>query len=346
MSRIETSAPQARQPGARSRRHRGLAREVVLCAMLYGCAQNPPPAPQTAEAPVAQDACATYAKKLCGELGERSEACTASLSVLALLPARACAAALSDFTSTAARIADLRKACKSVADHVCAAVGQDSQSCQAITQNLPDIPPGHCLALARDEERLIAALREREAATAQVSDANWQALLEGQPPSFGPPDAKVVIVEFTDFECPFCAQAAETVNRLKKEYASKVRFVLRQFPLPFHRSAKPAARAALAAHDQGKFWQYHDLLFANQHSLDTDAFAQHAAKVGLAKQAFESAVAGASTAQRVEHDIELGTRVHVQGTPTMFVNKRRVENPIDYDSVQKQVDEALAAPSN
>lgn len=314
---------------------------TAVVMVLAGCAHDAPAAaPVTA--PVAVDSCANYMKKLCGELGERTEACSSSVAVLAFLPARACAVGLDEFSATAQRIAELRKMCRTVADHVCSTFGKDSESCQSIEQNLPQIPPGHCLALARDEERLMAALKEREEATAQVSDEQWQDLLKGTPPSFGAADASVVVVEFTDFQCPYCAQAAQTVQRLKQDYASKVRIVLRQFPLPFHHDARPAARAALAAHDLGKFWQYHDLLFANQGTLGADALAEYAVKAGLTKANFQRAAAGSSTEERVEQDLQLGNQVHVQGTPTMFVNKVRVANPIDYDAVKQQVETALA----
>jgi protein-disulfide isomerase len=315
---------------------------IAIATVLLGCGAGPqqPPAKVTpAAAPT--EACAEYSKRLCGELGVRSEACASSVAVVALLPQRACAAALDEFAATTGRIADLRKACQSVADHVCAEVGKDSESCRAIVQNLPEIPPGHCLSLARDEPRLIAALREREAANASVSDEHWQELLEGTPPGFGAADARVVVVEFTDFQCPFCAQAAETVRRLKQDYASRIRVVLRQFPLPFHPDARTAARAALAAHDQGKFWPYHDLLFANQSTLGSEALLGYAQKAGLAKDKFQSAAQSESTDRRVEHDIVLGTTVHVQGTPTMFINKKRVADPMDYEKIASVIDTEL-----
>jgi protein-disulfide isomerase len=149
-------------------------------------------------------------------------------------------------------------------------------------------------------------------------------------------------VEFTDFQCPFCAQAAETMRRLKQDYSGKIRVVLRQFPLPFHPDARPAARAALAAHDQGRFWQYHDLLFANQSTLGSEALIGYAKQVGLSQDKFKAAVQSESTEQRVEHDIQLGRSVQVQGTPTMFINKKRIADSIDYQKIAGAIDAALA----
>jgi protein-disulfide isomerase len=321
-----------------------LAASALLWAGWSGCGggEATPAAKTAVDASASEQACPDYAKKLCEALGAQSESCASSVAVVALLPSRACAAGLEEFATTATRIVDLRKACQSVAEHVCAEVGQDSDSCRAITQNLPEIPPGHCMSLARDEEKLIAALREREAATASVSDERWQELVAGMPPGFGAPEASVVLVEFTDFQCPFCAQAAETMRRLKQDYAGKIRVVLRQFPLPFHPDARPAARAALAAHDQGRFWQYHDLLFANQSTLGSEALIGYAKQAGLSPDKFKAAAQGESTEERVEHDIELGRSVHVQGTPTMFLNKKRVADPIDYQKIAGAIDAALA----
>ena len=233
--------------------------------------------------------------------------------------------------------------CEAVAEHVCSALGEDSASCTAIRQNLPEIPPGHCLALLHDQDQLVAALREREALAGPLSDERWQALIAGQPPGFGAADARVVVVEFTDFECPYCAQAAQTVHRLKQEYGSRIRLVVRQFPLSIHPDARAAAQAALAAHDQGKFWEYHDLLFGHQQALGADALVGYARQLGMNVDAFRAASSGSSTAQRVADDMKLGESVEVQGTPTMFIDKKRVDDPLDYDKVSHAIDKALGA---
>jgi protein-disulfide isomerase len=265
------------------------------------------------------------------------------VGVVAVMPARACSAGLAEFATTEGRIAELRKACVAVAERVCTELGQDNAACKAIKNDLPDIPPGHCAALLRDQDQLIAALRQREAMAGPIDDARWGALSAGKPPGFGAADARVVVVQFSDFQCPFCAEAAETARRLKADYATRIRFVFRQFPLAFHPDARGAARASLAAHDQGKFWEYHDLLFAHQDKLGREGLIEHARRAGLDVAAFSSALDGGSTAERVDEDLKLGQTVHVQGTPTMFINKDRVADPLDYDAVSRAVDEALAA---
>jgi protein-disulfide isomerase len=317
---------------------------LAILAAACGGSQSEPAAqaPKTA-ADTSAEPCAQYMNRLCGELGARSEACRSTIGVVALMSPRACAAGLDDFDTTKQRIADLRKACEAVAENVCNSLGNDSESCKAIRQNLPEIPPGHCAALMHDQEQLIAALRAREDLNQPVSDASWQALLAGQPPGFGTADARVQVVEFTDFQCPFCAQAAETIRRLKHDYGDRVRLVIRQFPLSIHPDARGAAQAALAAHDQGKFWEFHDQLFSHQDALGPEALAGYAQKAGLNVDAFRTAASGDSAVQRVADDMRLGESVNLQGTPTLFVAKKRVDNPIDYDSVAQAIDEALDA---
>jgi protein-disulfide isomerase len=288
------------------------------------------------------DACSHYAQRLCTELGTRSDSCRAVLAVLPLMSARACQAGIDDFDATLSRIAELRKICEQVADAVCAELGADSEGCRAIRQNLPQIPPGHCAALRRDQDQLLAALRQRQALNGPVSDERWAALLAGQPATFGAPAAKVVVVEFSDFQCPYCAQAASTVHRLRESYESRIHFVFRHFPLSFHPDARPAAQAALAAQAQGKFWEYHDLLFGHQGELGADALLDYARKLGLDLDAFRAASQSAATATRIADDVKLGESVQVQGTPTLFVDKQRIDDPLDYDVVARAVDQALS----
>jgi protein-disulfide isomerase len=327
-----------------SRRSR-TGQRLLLLLLAAGCggaqAEQQAAAAPDGKAARADEACGEYARKLCMELGPRTDGCRSVLGVVAVMSPRACAAGVSDFESTKTRIVELRGACASVAQRVCAELGEQSQACTAIRSDLPEIPPGHCLALLRDQDQLIAMLRQREALSEPLSDDSWHALSAGQPPGFGAADAGVVVVQFSDFQCPFCAEAAATIRKLKQDYGTRIRFVFRQFPLSFHPDARTAAQAALAAHDQGKFWEFHDLLFANQEALGRDALLEHARRLGLDLTAFRSALEGSSTAQRVEEDLRLGQAVHVQGTPTLFVDKQRIADPLDYARVSEAVDRAL-----
>jgi protein-disulfide isomerase len=327
--------------------HTIAGRTLMLAAALVACggSRSEQPGAQTAKAAgpgKSEQACSEYARKLCMELGPRSDGCRSVLGVVAVMPPRACTAGLEEFASTQGRIAELRQACVAVAERVCAELGAESESCKAIRGDLPDIPPGHCAALLRDQDQLVAVLRQRESLTTPLDDAAWRALGAGQPPGFGAADARVVVVQFSDFQCPFCAETAATVRRLKEDYGTRIRFVFRQFPLSFHADARAAAQASLAAHDQGKFWEYHDLLFAHQDALGRESLIEHARKAGLDVATFRSALDSSSTAQRVEEDLKLGQAVHVKGTPTLFIDRHRIADPMDYEGVSAVIDKALA----
>lgn len=142
----------------------------------------------------------------------------------------------------------------------------------------------------------------------------------GDSPVRGNPNAKVTIVEFSDFQCPFCARGAKTMEDVLKEYPNDVKLVFKNLPLPFHPEAKPSAIAALAAQRQGKFWEMHDKLFANQQSLGRDAYLKFAEELGLDMDRFKKDLDDESLEKAVEADHQLATKLGVQGTPGFFVN--------------------------
>ncbi len=139
-------------------------------------------------------------------------------------------------------------------------------------------------------------------------------------PSKGPENAPVTIVEFSDFQCPYCSRAIKTVDEVVAAYPNQVRLVFRQFPLDFHKEAPKAAEASLCAADQGKFWQYHDTLFANQQALQVPQLKEHAKKVGLDTAKFDKCLDSGEKASIVTADLEAGKKVGVNGTPAFFIN--------------------------
>src|SRR5690606_19664169 len=139
--------------------------------------------------------------------------------------------------------------------------------------------------------------------------------------------AKVTLVEFSDFECPYCSRAAQVTEQIKEKYGSKVRFVFRQFPLSFHPNAQLAAEASLAAHAQGKFWDFHDKMFENQNALDRSSLEGYAQAAGLDLTQFKAALDNNTHAERVKGDLAMGNDVAVQGTPTLFLNGQRIPDP-------------------
>lgn len=141
-------------------------------------------------------------------------------------------------------------------------------------------------------------------------------------PAWGPADARIVIIEYSDFQCPYCKMFMEnTYVRLRQMYSDQVRFIYRDFPLDsIHPRARPAAEAAQCAHEQGKFWEYHDLLFANQQALETSDLKRYAQQLGLNMDQFNTCVDTRKYQASVEADVQAGLRQNVTGTPTFFIN--------------------------
>lgn len=162
-------------------------------------------------------------------------------------------------------------------------------------------------------------------------------------PSLGPADAKVVIVEFGDFECPFCQQSVSVVKKILDKYGTKVKFIFRDFPnISIHPDALAAAEAAGCANDQGKFWAYHDLLYLNQNSLSTASLTQYAAQARLNVGTFSSCLSSQQHDAEIEQDFTAGQELGVSGTPTWFFNGHRVEGAIPYKTFEKIVKYGLA----
>ncbi|WP_443096568.1 DsbA family protein [Pyxidicoccus fallax] len=161
-------------------------------------------------------------------------------------------------------------------------------------------------------------------------------------PSFGPTNAKVTIVEFSDFECPFCSRVTPTLTKIKEQYGKDVRVVFRHQPLPFHANAKPAAEASMAAHEQGKFWEMHDKLFSNQKALDRASLEKYAQELGLNVGKFKAALDSGKYKAKVEADMAAGAAVGANGTPTFFINGREFVGAQPFESFKKVIDEEIA----
>jgi protein-disulfide isomerase len=150
-------------------------------------------------------------------------------------------------------------------------------------------------------------------------------------PSRGPDAAPVTIVEFADFECPFCQRIAPELDTLWEKRKTSVRFVYKFMPLSMHPHGEIAARAAIAAQLQGKFWEMHRLLFANGEHLDDASLQGYAASIGLDVERFRADLQSDATKARLEADRKLGDALNVKGTPTIFINGREYDAKIDID---------------
>lgn len=193
--------------------------------------------------------------------------------------------------------------------------------------------------------------RAREVFTQLKKESGFKVVLPEPPkerktvdttgPSRGGKNAKVVIVEFADFECPYCARAHETVQAVMKAYGDKVRLVFRHYPLSFHPKAPKAAEATACAGEQGKFWELHDALFESQ-ELDVEALKMQAKQAGVDEAKFASCLDSGRMAAAIKRDLAAGQAVGVSGTPAFFVNGLMLSGARSEDEFRKLIDAELA----
>jgi len=162
-------------------------------------------------------------------------------------------------------------------------------------------------------------------------------------PSKGPATAPVTIVEFSDYECPYCVRAEATVKEVLAAYPGKIRMVYRDYPLPMHAKAPKAAEAAHCAGDQGKYWEMHDKLFANAQKLDVPDLKAHARDVGIDGGKFDQCLDSGEKAKVVEMHKKAGDEAGVSGTPAFFVNGRLLSGAQPLDAFKAIIDEELKA---
>src|ERR1051326_2930814 len=163
----------------------------------------------------------------------------------------------------------------------------------------------------------------------------------GYPP-LGPDNAAVTIVEFSDFECPFCGGLFPTLKEVEKNYAGKIRVVYRQFPLAnIHPHAAKAAEAALCAFEQQHFWEFHDSMFGNQKELSIPDLKQRAIELKLDTQKFNECIDSGREVATIQKDIQEGARVGVTGTPAMFINGRFLSGNQPYAAIKEMIEDEL-----
>jgi protein-disulfide isomerase len=159
----------------------------------------------------------------------------------------------------------------------------------------------------------------------------------------GAKEAPVTIVEFSDFQCPFCKNATATVKQVMDKYPGKVKWVFRDFPLPaIHPAAPKAHEAARCAAEQGKFWEYHDLLFDRSPKQNPDDLKQYAKDLKLDASTFGQCLDSGKQEAAVTKDVEEGSRLGVTGTPTFFINGRQLVGAQPLTAFQKIIDGELA----
>ncbi len=164
-------------------------------------------------------------------------------------------------------------------------------------------------------------------------------------PSKGPKDALVTIVEFSEFQCPFCARVLPTMKQIQDEYGDKVRIVWRNNPLAFHQNAKPAATVAMEAFAQGgdgKFWEVHDSLFANQKALGREQLEEYAQQAGLDMDKVKKALDEDTHAKEINEDQAVANQFGAQGTPYFFINGRQLRGAMPFSAFKTVIDQEIA----
>ena len=179
-------------------------------------------------------------------------------------------------------------------------------------------------------------------AAAEKAEDNAPAnIAVGDAPVKGDAKAPVTIVEFSDFQCPYCGRVEGTVSQVMSDYKGKVKLAFKNEPLPFHQNAMIAAQASLAAKAQGKFWEMHDKMFANQQALTRDNLVGYAKEIGLDASKFEKDLDAQSTKDAIAKDQGEAQKANANGTPTFFINGRRLVGAVPVDQFKTIIDDEL-----
>jgi len=197
------------------------------------------------------------------------------------------------------------------------------------------------LAKGTPRSRVYDALT-KDGATRQVMLPLKSKVDVGQAPTKGPKDAKVTLIVFSDFQCPFSKRGADTMAEVEKSYGSKVRVAYKQHPLPFHKDAFLAAEASLAAHEQGKFWQYHDTLYANQKAVKRPDLEKYAEQLGLNMSKFKAALDSHKFKAQVEREIAESEKLGASGTPAFFINGIYLKGAKPFEELKAVIDKELS----
>ncbi|HEY6333742.1 MAG TPA: thioredoxin domain-containing protein, partial [Blastocatellia bacterium] len=231
----------------------------------------------------------------------------------------------------------------------------DAQVEKEYAQHGSTVALAHATGTAADTRRIIRADLERAAKAelykALIAQLRARAKIEILPdapepplvsvndsgPSIGPKEAPVTVVEFSDFQCPYCRESRTTLEQLVKDYGTKIRVVFKQLPLPVHPFALKAAEASLCADAQGKFWPYHDRLFSAE-DLSDATLRSYAGSVGLNSQDFDKCMASPLIAEIVRKDVDEARRIDVHATPGFVINGRVLSGSVELSALRQEID--------
>jgi len=197
---------------------------------------------------------------------------------------------------------------------------------------------------AQARAMLVEELKAKNAGGVRVmlEPPRYTVPLTADDPVRGNAAAPITIVEFSDFQCPFCQRVNPTLAQVRQAYGDKVKIVFKDYPLPNHPQAPKAAEAARCAGEQKKYWEMHDAMFANQRALEVPALKQTARAIGLEGAAFDSCLDSGKFAATVRKGTALGDQMGVNSTPTLYINGRAVIGAMPFENFKQIIDEELA----
>lgn len=193
------------------------------------------------------------------------------------------------------------------------------------------------------ETEYVKALREKSTVTIELAPPQAK-VAAAESLAFGPKNAPVTLVEFADYECPYCQKVAPDMKKLMADLGDKVTFEYRDFPLPMHARAEKAAEAARCASKQNKFWEFHDEIFHSK-ELDTDQLKAQARALKLDTNLFDKCLDSGEEAAAIEKDKKEGIRLGISGTPSFFINGHYLSGALDYAALRQVVEQQLTTPT-
>lgn len=217
-----------------------------------------------------------------------------------------------------------------------AACGKKAEEAPAPAPANQQVPP------AGEAAKTEGAVAPSGAAGAHQFDAGDKLGLAGSPVK-GSPEALVTIVEWASYQCPYCGKVQPTLEQIEKEFGNQVRFVFKQHPLPNQQNSGPAAEAALEAHAQGKFWELHNKMMANQQAISRADIEKYAAEFGMNVDALKAALDSGKYKEAVQKDVAVAGANGIRGTPNFLINGKNVAGAQPFDNFKSAINEEIAA---
>ena len=190
-------------------------------------------------------------------------------------------------------------------------------------------------------EQYVQSLKAKTPVRVQLDPPRQAVKMVSTSPTRGRPGAPIEMIEFSDFQCPFCQRAGTALTQVFAAYGDQIHFVYREYPLPSHQNARPAAEAGQCANEQGQFWPYHDRLFANQQRLSAADLKQHAADLRLDAARFAACLDSHKYATLIDAEIKAGNDAGVNGTPAFFINGRVLSGAQPFTAFKRIIDDEL-----